>query len=192
MSQKQPERFSFGANGTHYGVAALALGLGVYIWWVTGDPMNPPQPPKPDLHKDAVIDAPITLVTADKTDLTCASTEEYEGYHCAYKTPEEAWPGLDSTNAEHRKKMLVPYMTVDNVMFLIPGLFEDPGVDERYRDELPKKRPRDKLERFTAQCQLKLLTQFKGVKMRWAPDKPWEGPNDVWVGEVSNCQVSEP
>lgn len=192
MSQKKPERSSTVPKGTHYGIAALALGLGVYIWWATGDPSTPPVQPKPTLIQGAVIDAPITLVTADKTDLACAWEQELDGYHCAFKKPDEAWPDLDTTNAEQRKKMLVPYMTVDDVMFLIPGMFEDPAVDERYRDELPKRRPRDKLERFTAQCKLKLLKEVEDVRVRWNPTAEWQGPSKVWIGEVGSCQVSEP
>jgi hypothetical protein len=196
MPQKKPEGSSagssIGSKGTHYGVAAIAIGLSAYIWWVTGDPSTPPEHPKPSLFQDAVIDVPLTLVTADKTDLACASEQEFEGYHCAFKKTTEAWPDLDATNAEHRKKMLVPYMTVDNVMFLIPGMFEDPAIDERYRDEVPRKLPRDRLERFTAQCKLTLRKEVEGVMVRWNPTGDWQGPNKVWIGEVSNCQVSEP
>ena len=192
MPQKKPERSSAIPKGTHYGVAAFAIGLGVYIWWATGDPSSPPEIPKPTLYKDAVIDAPVTLVTADKFDLACASEKEFEGYHCAFTKPDEPWPDLDATNAEQRKKLLVPYMTVDDVLFLIPGLFEDPAIDERYRDELPKKRSRDRLERFTAQCKLKLRTELDGVMVRWNPKGEWQGPKKVWIGEASNCQVSEP
>ncbi len=192
MPDKKPAPKSSVPKGTHYGVAAFAVGLGVYIWWATGDPTNPPKPPKPDLHEGAEIDAPITLVTADKQDLACASDKEFEGYHCAFKTPEDTWPDLDTRDPEQRKKMLVPYMTVDDVMFLIPGLFEQPSVDERYRDELPRARSRDKLERFTAQCKLKVRKQWEGVMVRWSPKAEWQGPQKVWIGEVSNCQVSEP
>lgn len=192
MPQKKSERSPLGARTTHYGVAAIALGLSSYIWWVTGDPATPPVHPKPTLYQDAVIDAPITLVTADKTDLSCAYEGDAEGYRCAFKKPNEAWPDVDPNNVEHRKKMLVPYMTVDNQLFLIPGMFEEPAVDERYRDEVPRKLPRDKLERFTAQCKLLLRKEIEGVMVRWAPDKDWQGPNKVWIGEGSNCQVSEP
>ncbi len=191
MSRKKRERVGIGVKGTHYGVVALALGFGLYTWWVTGDPTNPPEIPKPVLHKDAVIDAPITLVTADKFDLSCASEHEVNGYHCAFKKPDEPWPDLDAKDPEQRKKMLVPYMTVDNVMFLIPGMFEDPAVDERYRDELPTHKPRERLERFTAQCKLKLIKDID-VQVRWGPKKSWENNGKAWVGEVSNCQVSEP
>jgi hypothetical protein len=192
MSQKKPDGQPLGGKATHYGVAVIAVGLSVYTWWVTGDPTTPPEQPKPTLHQDAVIDAPITLVTADKTDLACASESEIDGFRCAFKKPNEPWPDVDPTNAEHRKKMLVPYMTVDNVMFLIPGMFEDPAVDERFRDEVPRRLPRDKLERFTAQCKLTLRKEMDAVMVRWNPTGDWQGPHKIWIGETSNCQVSEP
>ena len=190
-SHPQAERLIVG-KATHYGVAAIALGLGIYIWWATGDPATPPESPKPSMYVGAVLDVPITLVTADKSDLACAVDADFDGYRCQYQTKEKAWEGLDPKNPEHRKKMLVPYMTVDDVMFLIPGMFEDPAVDERYRDELPKARSRERLERFTAQCKLKLIREVENVVVRWKPEGEWQGPHKVWIGEASSCQVSEP
>ena len=191
MPTKKPEGTKTTA-ATHYGVASIAIGVCVFIWWVTGDPSKPPVRPKPDLYLGAVIDAPITLVSADKTDLACAFDKEVLGYRCAFTNKTDATAGLDTNNAEQRKKLLAPYMTVDNTMFLIPGLFEDPSVDERWRDEGMKRIPRDKQERFTAQCNVTLREEVDGVLVRWAPTKDWEGPHKVWVGEASDCRVSEP
>ncbi|MCU0692023.1 MAG: hypothetical protein MUF54_11525 [Polyangiaceae bacterium] len=180
------------AKTTHYGVAAIALGLSVYIWWATGDPATPPERPKPEMFEGAGIDGPITLVTADKHDLSCSMPQEVAGYRCAFKEPDEPWPGVDTKDPEARKKLLAPYMTVDDVMFLIPGMFEEPAVDERYRDEIPKRLARDKLERFTAQCKLKLVKHVDAVQVQWQPKTAWQGPHKVWIAEATSCQVSEP
>ena len=142
----------------------------------------------------AVIDAPITLVTADKFDLACASESKVNEYRCEYQTPEKPWAsqGSQEMTSADRKLMLIPYKTIDDVLLFIPGLFEDPTVNERFQDELPQKKARDKLQRFTAQCKLKLIKEMDGVRVRWSPKGEWQGPNKAWVGVPENCQVSEP
>ena len=192
MSPKTPESSKGDGVAKHYGVAAIAIGVCVFIWWVTGDPSKPPERPKPVLSVGAAIDAPLTLVAADKTDLACYLGKEVAGFRCAFKGPQEPWPDLDPTNDEHRKKMLAPYKTVDDTLFLIPGLFEDPAIDERYRDEAPRKKTRDKQERFTAQCKLTMVEEVSGAHVRWAPSGLWQGPHKVWIGTVSECRASEP
>ena len=194
MSPKTPENTKAKDTATHVGVAAIAIGICGFIWWVTGDPSKPPVRQKPSLAQDAVIDAPITLVPADKSDLACSLSQETDGYRCAFngRADTDTWPDLDPTNAEHRKKMLAPYKTLDDTLFLIPGLFEEPAVAERYADEGPRRLPRDKQDRFTAQCKLKLVKEVQGALVRWAPTGAWQGPHKVWIGEVSECRVSEP
>lgn len=192
MSKTTSDTSSSIPKSTHIGVGVIAIALCSYIWWVTGDPAVLPKKNQPELSQGTVIDAPITLVSADKRDLACASDLEFEGYHCAFKTSQEPWPDWDLSNAEIRKKTLSPYMTVDNIMFLIPGLFEDPAINERYQDDAPHSQSRDNLDRFTAQCKLKAVHQLEGVMVRWLPTGKWQGPHKVWIGEASNCQVSDP
>jgi hypothetical protein len=91
-----------------------------------------------------------------------------------------------------RKLLLAPYKTIDDILLFIPGLFEDPTVNERFQDELPQKKSRDKLQRFTAQCKLKLLKEVDGVRVRWSPKADWQGPHKAWIGVPESCQVSEP
>lgn len=179
-------------KATHYGLMALTVGLGVYIWWATTDLSNPPQRPTPSLYEGAVIDAPITLITADKHDLACAADKDINGYHCEFKAPNETWPNVNTSDATARKQLLVPYKTIDDLLFLVPGLFEESAVDERYRDEPPQGKTRDKLERFTAQCKLTLVKEASNVMLRWHPTGQWQGPSKAWIGVPSKCQVSEP
>jgi hypothetical protein len=179
---------------SEYAFIAFALGLGLFIWWVRSDPNPPPTRPQPEMVKGALIDAPVTLVTSDRNDLACMwpnkGTDE-GGYHCEFISQEKPWADGAAEKTD-RKKVLSPYKTIDDVLILIPGLFEEPAVLERYQDELPGKAPKDKLARFTAQCKVKLLTEVEGVMVRWNPKGPWQGPHKVWIGEASNCQVSEP
>jgi len=192
MAEQQVERLSGGSKAVHYGFLGVSVLLGGYIWWATGDLNPPPVRPAPSMYAGAEIDAPITLVTADKHDLTCAWADAADGYHCAFATPEKTWPDFDDKDATARKQLLAPYKTIDDILFLIPGMFEDPAVDERYRDEPPGRKPRDKLERFTAQCKLKLLREVEGVRVKWFQNGEWQGPHKVWIGVPVSCQVSEP
>ena len=176
----------------HLGVVAIAVGLCCFIWWVTGDLKSSPVKPMPKMVEGAVIDVPITLVAADKSDLACAFDGDVDGLRCAFQGRDVAWADIDTKNAEVRKRLLAPYMTVDKTMLLIPGLFENPEVDGRVRDEAPRRLARNKQRRFTAQCKVVLRRAVGGVLVRWVPNKAWEGPHKVWVGEAGDCVVVEP
>lgn len=194
MTNQQAEKSPVSVSRTsQYIFMAFVIGFTAYVWWVRSDPNPLPTRPQPVLATGAVIDAPITLVSADKRDLACMLEAEVDGYHCEYAASDKTWsqahPGSD---ANDRKHLLAPYRTIDDLMFLIPGLFEEPAVDERYRDEPGTKAPRDKLQRFTAQCKLKLIREVDNVMERWNPKWQWQGPNKVWMGTVSDCQVSDP
>ena len=60
------------------------------------------------------------------------------------------------------------------------------------RDEPPHKGGREKLQRFTAQCKIKLIKEVDGVMVRWNPKWQWQGPQKVWIAVPSNCQTNEP
>ena len=181
-------------TASQYGYIAFALALAGFAWWIRSDPNPAPTHPKPVMVTGAEIDAPITLVTADRNDLACVHEKDEQGFHCEYATQDKTWAEAhsDDPNAKDRKKLLAPYKTIDDITLLIPGLFEDPAIDERYRDEPPGKLPKDKLNRFTAQCKIKLLGEVDQVWVRWWPKQGWQGPQKIWMATASNCQVSEP
>lgn len=192
MAQQAAEKAPATSKTSQYGFIAFALGLALFIWWVRSDPHPPPVRPQPEMIKGAIIDAPITLVSADRNDLACMHPNrsiEQAGYHCEYVATDKPW--AEPGQSFDRKKLLAPYKTIDDVTLLVPGLFEEPAVHERYQDEPPNK-PREKLARFTAQCKVKLVTELDGVMVRWFPKAQWQGPQKIWIGEASNCQVSEP
>ena len=134
-------------------------------------------------------DVGITLITADALRLACASDQVVNGQHCAFKASGEPW-GSES-NPEN---VMMPYMTVDNVLFLVPGLWEQPVLKKRLQDEPPSKYSIAELEerRFTARCALDIVGEMKDFKVRWdnPPRGQW-GPRDhAMIGKVKNCKIT--
>ncbi|MBN1607257.1 MAG: hypothetical protein JW940_11535 [Polyangiaceae bacterium] len=130
-----------------------------------------------------VLDADITLVTADRKDLDCVSSEDVDGYACGY-SDEKTARKLDES------KKLRPYMTLDRQMYLIPGLFLEPAIAARYQTEPPDNKPREQLRRFTAKCKVTIVDDIDNVRVRWTPSGPWQpSANDVVVATLSQCRV---
>jgi hypothetical protein len=129
----------------------------------------------------SVVNADITLVTSDKNDVECMGPKGLESYHCGFtdaKTPFQV----------EEKLKLRPYFTVDRRLFLVPGLFQQPAIDQRVQSEPPNK-PRDQLKRFTARCRLKLLGEIDNVRYRWLQSAEWSPPAKVQVAEPSDCKI---
>ena len=123
----------------------------------------------------------ITLVTSDRTDVACVSLKGFQVYHCGFSTEIVNWQG-DEQNK------LAPYYTVDRHQYLIPGLFLEPAIRDRYQSELPNK-PREQLRRFTAHCQIKIIGKLAGVRTHWQVNTAWGNPEDIEVGMVSGCKI---
>jgi len=193
MTAQTADKAPSPSKTAQYGYIAAAIVLAGFMWWIRSDPNPPPTHPKPEMVKGNVIDAPITLVTADRNDLACVHDKAVEGFHCEYATQDKTWESThEDADAKDRKKLLAPYKTIDDITLLIPGLFEEPAVNERYKDEPPGKLTKDKLQRFTAQCKVKLVAEVDPVLVRWWPKQGWQGPQKIWMGTASDCQVSEP
>jgi hypothetical protein len=125
--------------------------------------------------------ADITLVTSDRSDVACVSLKGFQGYYCGFSTEIVNWQG-DEQNK------LAPYYTVDRHQYLIPGLFLEPAIRDRYQSELPNKPP-EKLRRFTAHCQIKIIGKLAGVRTHWRVNTAWGNPEDIEVGTVSGCKI---
>jgi len=139
-------------------------------------------------EKGSLVEAPFTLVTADRDDIACALGTAVEGYRCEHRAPDKPFPRPPS-----EKHKLVPYMTTERVMYLVPGLFTQPAVAARYRQEPPKSRGRHSLRRFTARCQVRLVEQVHGFHLRWQRRGGWSHhPGTVWLAEPVQCRVDEP
>jgi hypothetical protein len=138
---------------------------------------TPQEPNKPG----STVEAEITLVTSDRADVDCAAAAGIGAYRCGFSDENMAWNGDE-------KDKLKPYYTTDRHLYLIPGLFLQPAVQERYKAEPPDK-PRDLLKRFTAKCNLKILGKVGGVKVRWLASGAWGNPEEVEAATVIDCKV---
>src|SRR3569623_3397372 len=98
------------------------------------------------------VDAPISLVTADREDLACARGKAVGQYKCEFRAAGQPWP-----EAPAPKDKLAPYFTADRQMFLIPGLVAPPALAARYESEPPTGKPREQLKRFVARSRLRLI-----------------------------------
>jgi len=128
----------------------------------------------------------ITLITSDRHDLACALDDAVAGLRCAYRsdgTAVEPVPAAD--------QLLAPYMTPDRRLLLVPGLFEQPAITARYDQEKPIGRPRQRLKRFVATCQMQLLTKVPQAKVRFGKRGNWDQVADTWIAKPTNCSVSD-
>lgn len=146
----------------------------------------------PELTQGKVIDAAITLVTADALRLACASDQKVGDAHCAFGADGKAWVRKEGDAPDQPSQIISPYMTVDNVLFLIPGLFTQPVLKKRLDDEPPGKFSKDELEqrRFTVTCKMKLEQPIEKFKVRWDTNQPWADRDKAWVGTVSDCRMT--
>lgn len=125
--------------------------------------------------------ADITLVTSDRTDLDCTSQGSIQGFHCGFTNETARWQGGEQS-------ILQPVYTQDRRLYLVPGLFFEPGIRARFQSELPNL-PREQLKRFTADCQLRVIGRLAGVRTRWAATSTWSEPQEIEVGTISNCTI---
>ena len=129
-----------------------------------------------------VVDANITLVTADREDLDCMAAKGVKGYQCGFSSEKKP-------RTVDEKHKLRPYLTLDRELYLVPGLFLEPAIEGRYKTEPPNK-PRNQLKRFTAKCKVKIVGKLSGVRLRWSPGTPWTPKSDdVRVATISNCGI---
>jgi hypothetical protein len=123
----------------------------------------------------------LTLQTADRNELDCLADKAFQNYQCG-AVDEQQLRQVDE------KLKLRPFMTTDRQLYLIPGLFLEPAINQRFNAELPDK-PRDQLKRFTAKCKITTIGELDNVKLRWSPSGPWEPPKKFPVATVSGCTI---
>jgi hypothetical protein len=128
-----------------------------------------------------VVAADITLVTADRADVQCAAAAGIDQYRCEFVDEKTPWKGEEQNT-------LKPFYTLDRHLYLIPGLFLQPQLQERFKSEPPDK-ARDLLKRFTARCNLRILGKVGGVRVRWVPNSAWTGPEEVEAASIIDCKV---
>jgi len=127
----------------------------------------------------------ITLVTADVHDLACAADFTVDGARCAFSRNGQPWKDAPTGG------LLAPYMTVNNVLLLVPDLFSEPAIARRLAEEPPEGKARNTLRRFTASCQLHAIRKVKDFYVRWTPTAAWSHRDEAWVGRISDCTIRD-
>ena len=161
----------------------IAIGVGVVIAVLlvmkggAGSQNNGP----PLAAVGTTVTGDLTLVNADRNELECMAQNGLKDYQCGFIDEKQ-------TRQLQENNKLRPYMTVDRQLYLIPGLFLEPSITQRYNSE-PTNKPRGELKRFTAKCTIKVVGELAGVKLRWAPDGAWEPAKKFSVATVSNCKI---
>jgi hypothetical protein len=155
--------------------AGVIVVVAIGVWSVTRR-QRPSGPPP-----GTIVDAELTLITSDRSDVACVSTKTFDSFACGFSA--DAVP----RHVEERDT-LRPYMTADRHVYLIPGLFLQPALARRYQSEPPTV-PRERLRRFTAKCKLKKAGQLEGFKLRWAETGAWSEPQNADVVTVVACEV---
>jgi hypothetical protein len=156
--------------------AALLAALPLAAW--RGGPMESGQ----------TVQATLTLITLDRHEVACQLDRTVDGQRCEFPGPSaEARPS--TTGALEEADTLAPYLTVTRTMFLLPGLFKEPAIAARYRQEPPDGVPRERLRRFQATCQLRLREKIPELAVRWERSAAWGTAHGAWVADVLSCRV---
>jgi hypothetical protein len=157
------------------------IGLGVAAVVIIGAALAMQRTPQEPNTPGSTVSADITLITSDRADVDCAAATGIGDYRCGFSDENMPWNGDEA-------KKLKPFYTTDRHLYLIPGLFLQPALQERYKAEPPGK-PRDQLKRFTAKCELKILGKVGGVRVRWLATGTWSNPEEVEAATVESCKV---
>jgi hypothetical protein len=157
-------------------ILLVAITLGAAVFVLRG---------KPQVQAWAVgktVEAKFTLLTSDRFDLDCVYPKELPAGTCAYKKPDKRF-------SRSAAPSLKPYVTVTQKMVLLPNLFDRPDIRERYRKEPPAGRPRKALKRFAVTCDIELVDQPDGVRVRFGRRDKWSNPLRTWVGKIHDCKL---
>jgi hypothetical protein len=158
------------------------IGLAVAAVVIVGAALAIQRSPQTPNSIGDTVSADITLITSDRADVDCSAAGAVEPYHCGFTDENMTWKGEE-------KNKLKPFYTVDRHLYLVPGLFEQSALQERYKSEPPEGKARDSLKRFTAKCSLKVVGKIGGVKVRWLATGTWSNPEEVEVATVIDCKV---
>jgi len=183
--------------GGRFLVAALIIGaLTVIPMSALGNLFEPAEPPPTDTgswQTGAKATIRLTVVTADANALTCASTQEFEGRHCAMKSETEVWPRDPAAPVDDNKANIIqPYRTwLDNKLIMVSGVWSHPSVAYRLHQEPPGNVQFDKLARFVIECQAHFPGQMEKPVLRWQPGQSWGTEQPTMVAVTDSCKVIE-
>jgi hypothetical protein len=183
--------------GGRFIAAAIMLGAMIVIpMSALGNYFEPAEPPGTNTAtwktgaKDTIR---LTLVTADAASLTCASTQTFEGRHCAFKSESEPWPREANAPLDDNKANIIqPYRTwKDNQLILVSGVWASPSLAMRVHSEPPGNLAPDKLARFVAECKVHFAGEMDKPTMRWQPGQSWGTDKATMVAIADSCEVIE-
>jgi hypothetical protein len=157
------------------------IGLGVAAVVIIGAALAMQRTPQEPNKPGSAVAADITLITSDRADVDCAAATGIGEYRCGFSDENMPWNGDEA-------KKLKPFYTTDRHLYLIPGLFTNPALQDRYKAEPPDK-SRDLLKRFTAKCNLKIAGKVGGTRVRWLASGTWSNPEEVEVATIVDCKV---
>jgi hypothetical protein len=148
----------------------------VPLWYWRGSGLGP----------GTIVEAPLSLITADKHELSCALPTAVGRYKCAFRAPDEAWPEPAAP-----ADTLTQYLTTDRRLMLVPGLFEQREIAARYAEEPPQGVRLRQLRRFIATCKVRLVRKVPWVYTRWSRRGNWDESGAAWVAEPLGCSLRD-
>lgn len=156
----------------------VLVGIPVALLLFSGRERGGNRPPKAaslSWNAGQEVEVDITLVSADRNDLACSSTEEVGGKHCAFESATKASP----KGSNDDKTLLRPYMTVKHEPLLAAGVWSEPIL----KGALPN-------DRFSIRCKYKVEGKVKKHSSRWKSTGEWFEERDEWpAGSVSGCTM---
>ena len=168
-----PTTASLGKSITMFVVVVGVLAIGFAL---LGQERGGGGPKGPGWKVGQTVDIEITLVANDKRELSCASSEEVNGRHCAFEAPNKPW---SKDPSQDDKKTFRPYTSIDNMQFVAAGLWSEPSL----ATNLPA-------ARFSVKCKYTVEGKLNAPTFHW--ESGWEGQprGEMFAGVVSGCIVT--
>lgn len=169
-----PTTASLGKSITMFVVVVGVLAIGFAL---LGQERGGGGPRGPAWKVGQTVDIEITLVANDKRELSCASSEEVNGRHCAFEAPNKPW---SKDPSQDDKKTFRPYTSTDNMQFVAAGLWSEPSL----ATSLPA-------ARFSVKCKYTVEGKLNAPTFHW--ESGWEGQprGEMFAGVVSGCVVTQ-
>lgn len=183
-------------SGRYYVVLALLAAVVLFPYSKLGDVVQsasqgPPPTDTSNWQVGKTSRVRITLITADYQLLACASNQNIEGYHCAYRSETQPWPAEAGQPLDDNKADIIqPYRTwPENQLMLVAGLWNEPTVAQRLHREPFRGVASKKLARFVADCEVKFIGRLN-PRLRWNPGAQWTNEGDALVAKPLSCKIS--
>lgn len=119
----------------------------------------------------------ITIVPSDADDLACASAAVLgDNLRCAFD---------QHNQPSSTRRPLRPFVTTENDLLLIAGVFESSRVGAWLSSAHARKDSR----RVTLDCQSRILGTVPAVGVRWGAGAQFDPASDVLAADITDCGV---